>query len=67
VTKWDADEGAPAPEPAEEAKLREAQARAALADLQRKYGPPQPREPQKGQLGLPLDGGDEPADTEGES
>lgn len=54
----------PEPEaaPADAAAAAETLERAAriardLEWLQKKWGPPQPREPQRGQLGLPIDDG----------
>lgn len=59
MTEWDADrprEDDPAAARISEAELE--RLRADIEWLRREYGPPQPRDPQEGQLALPIDGGD---------
>lgn len=59
MTEWDADRNrAVDPDAGRITDEEMARLRADIEWLRGKYAPPQPRDPQEGQLALPIDGGD---------
>ena len=64
MTERDGDLDPVAEEADAERSWREARVRADLEALQKRYGPPQPRDPQRGQLALPIAGTTDDDDAE---